>query len=82
MEPLRKPGSEGRAFLTGLSRIGCQGGPRIAEASLGPWEFGGSSQEAEPPPTPFFFFFSLVPTPWSGFRQYLITYAKCCFRKK
>ena len=81
-EPLGKPGSEGRVLLTGLSRIGHQGGPRRAETSLGPWEFGGSSQEAEPPPTTFFFFFSLVPTPWGGFRQYLITYAKCCFRKK
>ena len=41
-EPLGKPGSEGRALLTGLSGIGHQGGPRIAETSLGPWEFGGS----------------------------------------
>ena len=56
-EPLGKPGPEGRVLLTGLSRIGHQGGPRRAETSLGPWEFGGSSQEAEPPPTPFFFFF-------------------------
>ena len=56
-EPLGKPGSEGRVLLTGLSRIRHQGGPRRAETSLGPWEFGGSSQEAEPPPTPFFFFF-------------------------
>ena len=53
----RKPGSEGRAFLTGLSKIGRQGAPSMAEASLGPWEFGGSSQEAEPPPAPIFFFF-------------------------